>query len=219
MSTLALQISDQEREQIERAATPLIEAARACQVANAKDYRGAADALMRIKTAQKALATKKKTVMDPLNAAVKAARALFAAPEAELDEAEGLFKRAMIAFDDEQERIRREEQRKLDEAAAAEIKKAQEKAAKAEADAKAAREAGDLAKAEKLESKADMRKRGIKSPDFADALALAMLADGGGPADIGLPAGAANPASPPVPFQQAPKGVFGMPGLARPQRW
>jgi hypothetical protein len=155
MTAPALSITPAEREQIEKAATPLITAARACTVTNAAEYRTAASQLQKIKGAQKQLAERKKTIMDPLKAAVKAANTLFAPPENELDEAEGLYKRQMLAHDDEQDRLRRAEQKKLDDAAEAERKRKAEQAAKADADAKAAREAGNTARAEKLEAKAE----------------------------------------------------------------
>jgi hypothetical protein len=155
MNAPALSITPQEREQIERAATPLINAARECRVTNPSEYNTAATQLKRIKAAQKLLAEKKATLVSPIRAALKAALALFAAPEIELDQAEGLYKRAMLNYDDEQDRLRKAEQAKLDRAAEEERRRKEEQARKAEADAKAARDAGNLAKAEKLEAKAD----------------------------------------------------------------
>lgn len=156
MNTVALSITAAEREQIAAAATPLITAARACVVTTNKEYELAAAQLQKIKGAQKMLGIKKTGLMNPLKAAVKAGLALFAAPELELEEAFGLYKRAMIGFDDEQDRIRRAEQKKLDDAAEADRRKKADQAAKAEADAAAARAAGNTAKAEKLEAKAEV---------------------------------------------------------------
>jgi len=151
-----LSISPEERQEIEAAATPLVTAARACVVKTNADYLRAGDQLKAIKSAQKLLAAKKKKLLDPLKAAVKAANELFSAPELELDEAEGLYKRTMIAFVDEQDRLRREEQARLDKVAEDDRRKKEEQAKKALAAAEEARLAGNEKKAEKLEAKAEV---------------------------------------------------------------
>jgi hypothetical protein len=149
-------VSQAEQEEITKLVNPLVLAAREFRVVSRAGYSEAGDRLMRIKTAQKELAAKKKKVLDPALAAVKAIRDLFAGPEAEIAEAEGLYKRVMIAFDDEQERIRQEEQRKLDDIARREREKNEAAARKALEDAEAARQAGDKKKAERLEQKAEV---------------------------------------------------------------
>lgn len=155
MSATSLAITPEERREIEQAATPLITAARACVVKNNTDYSAAGDQLKAIKAAQKLLDAKKRKLMDPLKAAVKAAKELFEGPELELDQAEGLYKRAMLTYSDEQDRLRREEQARLDREAAAERDKKEVAARKAQQDAEAARAAGNEKKAERLETKAE----------------------------------------------------------------
>jgi hypothetical protein len=150
-------ITAEDRRAITEPASTIMAAARACKVVNAEGYEQAGDQLKQVKAAQKALEVKKRTLLDPVNATLKAIRNLFAGPELELDTAEGLFKRSMLSYSEEQDRIRREEQRKADEAAERERKRLEKEAAEAEAKAKAAREAGDIRKAEKLEAKADQR--------------------------------------------------------------
>jgi hypothetical protein len=150
-------VSPAERQEIVAFASPMITAARACEVTTHAGYAKAGTQLKAIKGAQKALEVKKKKVLDPALAAVKAIRELFAGPEAELVQAENLYKRAMIAFDDEQAEIRQAEQRRLDDIARREREKVQAAADKARQDAEAARAAGDEKKADRLEAKADAK--------------------------------------------------------------
>ena len=150
-------ISPEERAEIQKPASNAVQAARAFKVVSADAYEAAARQLKHIKAAQKNLAEKKDSLVRPINQALKAVRDLFRGPEAELDEAENLYKRGMIAFSDEQDRLRREEQRKADEAAERERRRLEKEAREAEERAAAARAAGDIKKAEKLEAKADVR--------------------------------------------------------------
>ena len=156
MNATVLPLSPEERQQIETAASPLITAARACKVETNQHYTQAAEQLIAIKAAQKKLAAKKKAVLDPAKAVVKAINELFAAPETELEQAEGLFKRAMIAYTDAQEEIRRREQARLDKLAQEERERKEAQARKAAADAEAARAAGKVRRAEQLETKAEV---------------------------------------------------------------
>lgn len=147
-------VTQAEREAITKLVNPLIVAAREFKVVTHEGYAQAGDRLKLIKGAQKELAAKKKKVLDPAQAAVKAIKDLFFPPEAELDEAEALYKRSMIAYDDQQEAIRRDEQRKLDEAARVQREKAEEQARKNREAADAAREAGNVEAAERFETRA-----------------------------------------------------------------
>jgi len=149
-------VTQAEQEAITKLVNPLVVAAREFKVITHAGYEQAGERLKLIKGAQKELAAKKKKVLDPALAAVKAIRDLFAAPEAEIAEAEGLIKRSMISFDDEQEKLRREEQRKLDEAARKEREKAEAIEAENRRKAEEARVAGDTKKAQRLEEKADV---------------------------------------------------------------
>jgi len=155
VNATVLPLSPEERQQIETAASPLITAARACKIETNQHYSQAAEQLKAIKAAQKNLAAKKKKVRDPIKASLKAVDELFAAPETELEQAEGLYKRAMISFTDAQEEIRRREQARLDKLAQEERERKEAQARKAAADAEAARAAGNEKKAEKLEAKAE----------------------------------------------------------------
>lgn len=135
------------------------------KVANATDYEVAGLELKRVKDAQKKLDELRKNMTRPLDAAKKAIMDFFRGPEDKLARAEAGIKRAMVTYQDEQERIRREEQRKLEEAARRERerleaqareaeRKAQEKAAAERRAAEEAAAAGRAEEAAKLAARA-----------------------------------------------------------------
>jgi hypothetical protein len=150
-----LNVTADERKQIAAPAADLLVVAQGFKVVTVEGYEAGAEKLKLIKAAQKALAEKKKSVMDPIRETQKAALALFAEPEAALEQSEGLIKRAMIGFQEEQERQRAEAQRKLDEAAAAERRRQEKAAEEARQKAEAARAAGKDAVADRAEAKAE----------------------------------------------------------------
>lgn len=123
-----LNVTPQERIEIAKPAADILAVARDFKIVTAQGYESAAEKLMLVKGAMKALDLKKKSVMGPLNAAVAAARALFAEPEDRLKLAESMFKGAMLSFQEAQERERAEAQRVLDEAARKEREKAEAEA-------------------------------------------------------------------------------------------
>lgn len=116
---------------------------------------GAAD-LQRVKAAQKRLEETRTGITGPMNAALKRVNDFFRAPADRLTSIERTIKGQLSKFADEQERIRREEQRKADEAARKErerleaaAREAERKAReKAEADRRAAAEAAAAGRAE-----------------------------------------------------------------------
>ncbi len=131
-------------------------------------YQTAATELQQIKRKAKDLEEQRVGLVNPLNSVVKKINDLFRAPLDFLAQAESTIKRAMITFDQEQERIAAEERRKAEEAAARERARLQAEAAEREAKAKAeedrlrkeseeAAAAGDAAKAAKLESQAEAK--------------------------------------------------------------
>jgi len=148
-------ITAADREEIQRTLSPILAAARDCIVTTPQLYTQAADYLQRIKGAQKKLASKKVLLLGPAKAVVKALNDFFAGPELELAEAESLFKRGMLAYDQEQDRLRQEEQRKLDALAAKERLKREAEARANDEKARLEREAGNVRKAEALEAKAN----------------------------------------------------------------
>ena len=108
-------------------------------VKNAEQYSSAGEELTRIKATQKRLETIRKGMTQPLDAAKKAIMDFFRGPEAKLSQAESGIKRAMIGYSDEQDRLRREEQRKADERARKERERLEAQAAAAAASGKAGR--------------------------------------------------------------------------------
>lgn len=117
------------------------------KVVTAADYETAASYLGKIKAGQKKIEELRTKITVPLNAALKAVNDLFRAPAAKLVAYEQQVKRAMLAYDDEQERLRREAQAKLDEAARKEQEKLNARATRAE-------EKGQTEKAEQLQQRA-----------------------------------------------------------------
>jgi len=134
-------------------------------VVSSADYGAAGGELNRIKAAQKRLDEVRKSITRPIDAAKKAVMDLFRGPEEQLGSAERGIKNAMISYQQEQERIRREEQRKADEAARKERERIEAQARelerkareKADAERRAAAEAAAAGRAEeaaKLAAKA-----------------------------------------------------------------
>jgi hypothetical protein len=120
----------------------ILSEAESYQVVTADDYSASAEVLKRIKGHQRKLEETEMSITRPINEGLKAIRDLFRSPRERAAKAESLVKRAMIAFSDEQERIRREEQRRADEAARKEQERLQQQAAKAAASGKTEKAAG-----------------------------------------------------------------------------
>lgn len=121
------------------------------KVASPVQYTDAGEQLKQIKAAMKRLDDLRKGMTRPIDAAKKAIMDFFRAPEDKLARAESGIKRAMLMYSEEQERIRREEQRKAEEAARKERERleaiARETERKAREKADAERKAADAAAA------------------------------------------------------------------------
>lgn len=74
----------------------------------------ATDLLKKIKVVGKMITDKKELITKPLNQALKEARDMFRPIEDSCSESEALVKRKMIAYQNEQEKIRREELAKIE---------------------------------------------------------------------------------------------------------
>lgn len=158
------------------------------RVANGDDYEVAGLELRRVKDAQKKLDELRKSMTRPLDAAKKAIMDFFRAPEDKLARAEAGIKRAMVTYQDEQERIRREEQRKAEEAARRErerlealareaARKAAEKAAAERRAAEEAAAAGLAEEAARLTAKAAAtEQKAAEQVDAIDQRAAAVVA-------------------------------------------
>lgn len=104
-------------------------------------YEAAADDLKDIKTKAKELEDRRKAITGPLDKAKKEVMDLFRDPMEVLTRAEAVLKRAMLTYQQDEERKRQEEQRRLEAQARQEraAMEAQAAAARAEAEAEAAR--------------------------------------------------------------------------------
>jgi len=130
--------------------------ARDYRVTTAEQYQAGSADLQRVKAAQKRLEETRTGITGPMNAALKRVNDFFRAPAERLTTIERTIKAQLVQFADEQERIRREEQRKADEAARkererleAQAREAERKAReKADADRRAAEAAAAAGRAE-----------------------------------------------------------------------
>jgi hypothetical protein len=99
----------------------------------------AAADLRDIKTRARDLEAMRVSMTKPLDESKRRIMDLFRGPLSQLEAAEGNIKRAMVAYNTEQDRLRREEQARIDEAARKEREALEKKAAKAEASGKVER--------------------------------------------------------------------------------
>lgn len=146
------------------AAQRMLDLAEAYQIASPEMYQAAADDLRALKTRAKVIDDKRKSMVQPLDEARRAIQNFFRPAQDLYDRAEQIIKRAMIAYDDEQARIRREEEARQRRAIEEEQRRLADEAAKAEADrkrleeeARKAEAAGKHDQAEQLEREAAAR--------------------------------------------------------------
>lgn len=116
-------------------------------VKDAADYTVAGQELQRVKAAQKQLEDVRMSMTRPLDETKRRIMSFFDGPKAKLLRAEQGIKRAMIAFQNEQDRKRREAQVRADEAARKERERLEEQARRAQ-------EQGKPEKAEQLQQRA-----------------------------------------------------------------
>lgn len=152
-------------------------------IRDGNDYQGAADKLKIVKGFAKQWEEMRTKLKAPILEAGRNIDALFKEPQARLEAAEKTIKRAMNAYDTEQERVQKAEEARLAEIARKEREAIEAKAAearrvaaeKAEAirkEAEAAIAAGRAAEAAKLSVKADA----VESKGESKAELLAMQA-------------------------------------------
>jgi hypothetical protein len=125
----------------------LLLSAEAFAVTTPQQYTEAAEMLKHIKGKAKELDETRKSLTKPLDESKKRIMDFFAKPLDFLTKAENSIKRSMIAYSDEQDRIRREEQRKAEESARKERERI-------EAQARKAAESGKVERAVELEQRA-----------------------------------------------------------------
>lgn len=129
------------------AAQAIVSIAGSYTVTSPEQYVAAGADLTRIAGAQKKLEAVRQAITRPMDAAKKAVLDFFRDPEAKLETAKNTIKRAMIAYDEQQRRIREEEQRKADE-------RARKERERLEAQAQKAVDSGKIEKAEQLQTRA-----------------------------------------------------------------
>lgn len=125
----------------------LLELAEKYVVTTDAEYETAGTELTRVKAQQGKLEELRKSITRPMDAAKKAVMDLFRGPEEKLARAEAGIKRALVGYQEEQDRKRREDQARADEAARKERERIEAQAARAAA-------AGKVEKAEALQVRA-----------------------------------------------------------------
>lgn len=128
-------------------------------IETAEKYQGAADDLRKIKSRTKELDETRKSLTRPIEESKKRIIALFKEPLDYLKRAEDAVKRAMVGWQNEQEKIRQAEQARLADIQRQEAEKlrleAAKEAARVEKLKTAAAKANAAAKAEELKAKAE----------------------------------------------------------------
>ena len=145
-NNIPLEITDQALE-LSTQAERLLVVAQDFKIATITEYTSAAGQLKAIKAKAKELDETRKGLTSPLDESKKRIMDFFRKPLQFLADAEAVIKKSMISFDNEQARIRREEEARLQELA----RKEQERLAKAaEKKAEKAEAKGDTEKAEEI---------------------------------------------------------------------
>ena len=131
MSELTNVMENSEVKELSEQSTQIAESVLIFKVVTADQYEQAGEKLKDIKGAQKRLDTLRKSFTQPLDQAKSAIMDFFRKPEEKLKQAETGLKRVMLSYVEEQERIRREAQARLDEDARKQREKLEEQARKA----------------------------------------------------------------------------------------
>ena len=139
--------SDPQVRELTAEAQNLVALAGSYRVATADEYAAAGDDLKRVKGAKDRLERLRKSMTQPIDAAKKAIMDFFRGPSDQLERAEAQIKQSMIAYSNEQDRLRRIEQTKAEETARKERERL-------DAQARKAADAGKTEKAAALEQRA-----------------------------------------------------------------
>jgi membrane protein involved in colicin uptake len=171
LSTLAAQSEAgfEGRPDVQEALTVAQSLAVTYPVTTAAEYTRAGNSLQDCKAAIRRLEDVRTSLTQPINAALKKVNAFFAGPMDDLKRTESYLKVSMTAFKAEEERLRREEQKRIDDAAAEERRKRE---AEAEATRKRAREAAEKIEREAAEKRA-LEERARKEAEAAERKAAA----------------------------------------------
>ena len=128
-------------------AKTLVKTVKGLKITNNDEYINSAEFLKNIKSVYKIIDESRKEITDPLEKIKKRVIEFVKTPLLELKEAEGILKKALLAYQQEQDRIHREAEQKAEAKAKAEEDKRKKLL---EERAKKAMEKGNSAKAEML---------------------------------------------------------------------
>ena len=131
MSELTSVMENTEVKELSEQSTQIAEAVQILKVVTAPQYESAGEKLKEIKGHQKRLDALRKSFTQPLDQAKSAIMDFFRKPEEKLKQAESVLKNAMLGYVNEQDRIAREAQSRLDEEARKQREKLEEQARKA----------------------------------------------------------------------------------------
>ncbi len=101
-----MEIDKKEVAVVEQQASKAVNAANELVIKTDEDMAKATDILSKIKTVAKMAKQKKETITKPLNESLKNIRSLFQPIESNCEEAEGIIKKKMIVYSDQQEKAR-----------------------------------------------------------------------------------------------------------------
>ena len=108
-----MQINEKEVKVLDKEISPVVKKATSIEIRNPSDMKKATEMLSQINKYADEVEEKKKSVTDPLNAALKAARGLFKPLEEKLEEAIGSIRSSMTSYQTEQRRLEKIEEDKI----------------------------------------------------------------------------------------------------------
>lgn len=132
----------------EQKAQQALSHAESIEITDPVSYEAATYELKALKAKYREIEEQRKSLKKPIDEAARRIQGFFKPPLDFLSQAEGVIKRKITTWNQEQERLRREEQRKVDEAARKERERLEARARKAE-------EKGQADKAEQLSQQAE----------------------------------------------------------------
>lgn len=158
-----------EVQQATATADKLVALAGSYHVTTAAEYGSAGGDLVQVNTAIARLEELRLSMTRPIDQGLRAIREFFRGPTERLERAKSQIKRAMIAYDEEQQRIAREAQRRAEEQARLAREEQERKARELEQRAAAERAAGNARAAARLETRAEVaqdRAASVVAPTF-----------------------------------------------------
>jgi hypothetical protein len=128
--TKAVVVPEKETQEIQEITSGVVKAAEKVVVDSNEGMLEATDILSWVSNAKKQVEDKRKFLVKPLNDHVKAINEMFKGYMAPLEQADGVLRKKVLIYRQEQERIRREEEERLRKEAEAEQKRLEKQAKK-----------------------------------------------------------------------------------------